>query len=67
MPRTLITIAFVVPVDEEALLELVRAMEESVALNMLSVLERRNADYGDLAEAGFEFYGISASPIRESV
>jgi hypothetical protein len=65
--KTLITVALIVDVTDDELPELVTLLEESIALNTLAVLERRDAEYDDLIEAGFEFYGVGAAPIRAGI
>jgi glycerol kinase len=66
MGRTLFTVAFVADCDDDTITDLLNRMEHQWQLNMLRVLEIHDAQFDDLAEA-FEFYGITAAPMRERV
>ncbi len=65
--KTLITLAFVVDLDDyDELAELVQGMERQAADSMRAVFDtqaRRLEDFSDR----LEFYGVVATPVRETL
>lgn len=65
--KTLVSVSFVVDVDDfDDLSQLIQTMEESAGDAFRKALADNSSTWDELSEV-FEFYGISASPIRETV
>lgn len=65
--KTLVTVAFVIDVDDFGELStVVQAMEEASSTQMREALARNGVTFREFSEA-FQYYGVSASPARETI